>query len=133
MDRSYVRLYFAAYGSRASDVPRVPRLSYSLFSTFVFTFIKEVRVQHWCRVRLSLTNSPDVSRRFRHCDRRDCRLISVRHFVRVCRSAHRVDLRRDYRRRRDCRHRRDSPPDFRASVDRSFDFRRRRRRCRTFI
>ena len=74
-----------------------------------------------------------MSRRLRHCDRQDCRLIRVRHFVRVFRSALRFDLRRDYRCCRDCRRYRDSPPDLRASVDRSFDFRRRRRRCRTSI
>ena len=116
----------------AISTPRVPRILYSRLSKFVFSFIKEVRVQHWCRVRLLLTNRPDVSRRFRHCDPRDCRLIRVRHFVRVCRSARRVDLRRDYR-RRDCLHRRDSTSDFRVSVNRSFDFCRRRRRSRTSI
>ena len=42
----------------ALSTPRVPRLSYSPLSKFVFTFIKEVRVQHWCRVRLSLTSRP---------------------------------------------------------------------------
>ena len=83
-----------------------------------------IRVQHWCGVRLSLTNRPNVSRKFRHCDRRDCRFIRGCHFVRVCCTARRVDFRRNYRRCRDCCHRRYFPPNIRASVDRSFNFRR---------
>ena len=54
----------------------------------IFIFIKDyrkVRVQHWCRVRLSATNRFDVPRRFsrnRRVRRSVCRLTRSRHISR---------------------------------------------------
>ena len=68
------------------------------FFAVIFFLLLKIRVQHWCRVRLSSSRSSHVSREACRRRHRLCRFLRDRHLARVCRRALRFDFHRDYRR-----------------------------------
>ena len=97
--------------------------------------LKEIRVQHWCRVRLSSSRSRHETLEFGRRRHRLCRLLRDSHFARVCRRALRARDSRDCRccRDRRCRCRAVRRDCGRRGCDRRLDVRRRRRRCSNSI
>ena len=116
----------------ALSIPRVPELASSAVSTRYLLFIKEIRVQHWCRVRLSSSRSRHKTREVNHRRHRLCSILRDRHFTRICRRAVRACYRRDcrYCHDRRCRCRAVRRDCGRRGCDLDL---RRRRRCRISI